>query len=1404
MNFTPLKNGIKRFFKYTGYGLAGLVFLVFFVFVCLRLEFVENKIKDFALERANLVLADYGLQVSAEHLDINLPFSLRVRNVLLRDEKNEIASLASLSVNSRFLALLRYRVVIPSIEVNHLALLNVPQINIPEKPEETEEPVPFKEQFEQIHTLLFGKYMPSVLVSNIEFKNLEIAPSVINTLKNKDKSLNNGVFDSPVTVNSSWSAGLEKEILRISGNVSVSNKEKQAELKSSFDLLNDKNMRFSADFSDENGLLIFLAKEIGGAEQSQKASARFSLQAVGTLQKFEIKTDAAVFDDKFLQDTAVFSAFYNSKPFKGNLRLNVKPVVPGMLNKGEIAASVDLDTFSITDTGEKAEDKVIVTQDGETKTVSADTPLDEAIAMQGEIPNKNIGFSYDIRFSGMDYAQFMLQELLGTKQSMAGKIDVQFFTRQLPRIMVKDLDFSAKNISCKTDMDISRTVNVNSEFSLKSFSFLDTDTQTAKGKMSGKLSVSGNLENPRLTLRAEIPQFLARAYNTAADKKDNVNAREYNLENLRLDLKSEGFEKAEEVIPLDVEALKALYKKHPYAAAIKRMQELHQSAVNYPVKFRFDFKADYMGEHNFVRSDIRMSPRLVGLGQHKEKFIEFNKLESLLFGADFRGKLRFDFPEAIEEDLKITGKIQGNMADAKALENAFLLPLTLKDLTYSFDFKNSQKKGQQADISLRAAEGAYSLNGWKDFRASFSVSDLWKNGNMDNTVSFSEIELTDIGTVKNWQLSLKGMYSKMLLHTSFAGDADFDAKLSLSTNFEQLSGRFLSFDFRYPYKKTKISLQKKADFFLSAESVNVKNLRFSVAPKGETYLEGQMNQNKINVYGWMKDVNLAFLPKDFKGILDGRVKIGGSSANPNGTLEMRLRNFQTLSSPPMSFVAIGKIVESKGLHSADFELKMVDKEKYQVEDAFVSFRIPLTYSPLLTVSKTRPISGDIVYKGSLKTLWGYVPLEGRKLEGNLELKGKISGTLSRPSLTVSAQTEKARYEDLILGIMLSNLSMKTSLEKGHGEIKLSAGDGRKGTVTLTGTFDIPFLYHGKYVPELGEQKNNNILQRKIRQAKRSLAVLNLETSLVSFNPFYRNDFTATLSGSVGIKEMVENIRIEGDITVEKGEVHLENIRTSSIPKLNIVEDSSKRIRRNKAASRGNLDIGIHIPNNFGVYAPGIEILWKGELQVLGKLQNPAVKGTLSAYKGKMNIIGSELDLNKGEITFDGSVPIVPALDLKLEHNGNGVQSFIILKGLAYRPELEMTSNPYLPSDEVLAHILFSRSVSELSDFEKIRLATVLTSLVGFDISSGITGTTKNIFGLDVLSIDSRQSADGEEEINVEIGKYIKNNVYIGIEQGVDSPDTAGVLKYEINENLSVGTKAGTEESEVGFKWKFDY
>ena len=1409
MDNSRIKKYIRRTFKYIGIFFGSIFIFLLFAFLCIRFQFVENAIKNYALGFLNKELEAYNLQVSVEDLDLNLPVSVRLRNITVNDDKGEFLHAEALSLNSRLLALFRYQAAIPGIDLKYLTLQRMPTVTIPPAPEQEEkkEELTAKEQFEQIHALLFHKYMPSILVSNISFEHMTINPLALNSIKHAEK-IEERFFDSPLVLDAKFSASIEKELCRFNGKLTAAYQNNAAEMESLFDIFPNQTMRFSLDYKDEKGVLIELGKTMANLPSSSQAHAMLSTKFVGTFSEFEIDANLQAFDDIYLKDTANFSAHYSSKPFKGNINFSARPFLADVLNNADITAKIDLDTFSVSDSGERLEKMEIMNEEtGEITTIDPNMPFEQAVAVNGEAPNKNVSFVYDINFRNMEFVSPMLKELLGSEQQITGQFDVQFFVRQLPRFFAKNVNFLAKSISSKTNIAISREVFVHSDFNINNFSFLNTEKQTTKGNMTGVLNIAGNIENPQIIFQANIPELVTTEYAGTEDKNNNNNGKELTLEKLKFILKSKGFEKPVDVIPLDMEKMRALYEKHQYAASIQRMRELFYSAVNYPVKLALNFNADYMDEHSFLNADIRLSPKVLGIGENENKFIELSKVHANIFGASLDGNMYIDLPESIEEEYAVKGKLQGKMPDASALENAFFLPLQINNLSYSAEFNVTPQKGQQVRVSMNADNGAYDLYNWTKFNAKIHADDVWKSTFVDNSIQFASLELGDLGTVKDVSLTLKGLLTKMLLHASFKGDAVFDTKAALSTNFENLSGTLSHFNFEYPYKKTKIRLQKPVNFLFSPANMNVQDLQLAIAPKGELRLGGQLAQNTMNLNGKMSHIDLSFLPLDLKGILSSSFAISGTPRSPKGNIELLLKDFQTLVSPKVSFALKGNIIQAAQEYKLSLALNILEKEKYGVEKAHVTLQIPLQYTPLLSVSKTRPVQGQFAYKGSLKTLWSYVPLDGRSLEGQLDLNGNISGTLERLDINYTAKSLQAKYEDLILGIMLTDLNFECVLKKGHGTVKLSAKDGREGTIALNGSFDVPFLYHGRYQPAFikkNAEQNRQAYERQVRNAKSSALIMDLKTELSNFNPFYRNDFFIVLSGFVTAEEMVENPKIAGDISIDNAEVHLENIRYSSIPALNIVEDSSVRIRKKRAGSRGNLGIDIHIPRQVGVYAPGIETLWKGDMSVLGKIQEPAIKGTLRAFKGQMKILNSELKLDKGEIIFDGSTPIAPIVDLKLAHSGKGVQSYVTLKGLAFHPEIEISSNPYLPSDEVLAHILFARSMTELSDFEKIRLAAVLTSLMGFDVSRGITGTTKNLFGLDVVSIDNKQSAGGEEEISVELGKYLRNNVYVGLEQEVNSQDTAGVLKYEVNEHLSAGTKVGTEDSSIGFQWKYDY
>ena len=61
---------------------------------------------------------------------------------------------------------------------------------------------------------------------------------------------------------------------------------------------------------------------------------------------------------------------------------------------------------------------------------------------------------------------------------------------------------------------------------------------------------------------------------------------------------------------------------------------------------------------------------------------------------------------------------------------------------------------------------------------------------------------------------------------------------------------------------------------------------------------------------------------------------------------------------------------------------------------------------------------------------------------------------------------------------------------------------------------------------------------------------------------------------------------------------------------------------------------------------------------------------------------------------------------------------------------------------------------------------------------------------------------GEAEVSV--GKYVTDNIYVGVDQGAQS-GTRAKVQIELTPNISVESEMGqSTDSSVGIVWKWDY
>ena len=146
-----------------------------------------------------------------------------------------------------------------------------------------------------------------------------------------------------------------------------------------------------------------------------------------------------------------------------------------------------------------------------------------------------------------------------------------------------------------------------------------------------------------------------------------------------------------------------------------------------------------------------------------------------------------------------------------------------------------------------------------------------------------------------------------------------------------------------------------------------------------------------------------------------------------------------------------------------------------------------------------------------------------------------------------------------------------------------------------------------------------------------------------------------------------------------------------------------------------------------------------------------------------------------------------------------ITATILIEGPASEPEIRFLSSPELPEEEVIAHLLFGRSLTSLSPFQAAQLASAVATLAGKG-GEGLVSKLRNSFGLDDLDV----TTDEDGTAAVRAGKYLSENIYTDVTVGSEG-------KTELNLNLDVRpgvTLRGTLESDggtgIGLFYERDY
>lgn len=535
---------------------------------------------------------------------------------------------------------------------------------------------------------------------------------------------------------------------------------------------------------------------------------------------------------------------------------------------------------------------------------------------------------------------------------------------------------------------------------------------------------------------------------------------------------------------------------------------------------------------------------------------------------------------------------------------------------------------------------------------------------------------------------------------------------------------------------------------------------------------------------------------------------GSASVRVSGPLTAISANLQTelkTSSGQAFTIGADALADTAGKHISinRFESVWRNQKVTLAEPAMIDYANGLVFKARFTEGKAAEVSvaGSIAKtlnvrataNADLAVIASGLASTGQQLRGRFAGDVTVTGTVAKPNVVGQVTLANGEFRDYTQGLNLTGIEAVAEAQGSQIRLTKFTAKAGPGSITGAGTIDV---------------------------AASGLPV-DLSFKASGARPLTSDLLTARLDSELKLEgRLTERLRLSGNIGVRNASINLPEKMPSEVATLNV--HRSRDVQPKPAPQRPariSLDLTITSSGQIFVRGRGLEAEFEGDLKIGGRSSSPQVSGGLNMRRGTMTLGSATLTFQSGKISFNGQAlrrRLDPSLDLVAQTEGNGITATLKITGTASRPKIELSSTPTLPQDEILAQLLFQKSVKSLSALELAGVAQAAATLSGgggFDP----VGTVRQSLGLDRLAVGSDSNSSGIGSTSVEAGKYVLRNVYVAAKQDM-AGGTRAIVQVDIIRNLkaqaqmSTGPRAASTAStplhdngdSIGLSYQFEY
>jgi translocation and assembly module TamB len=552
--------------------------------------------------------------------------------------------------------------------------------------------------------------------------------------------------------------------------------------------------------------------------------------------------------------------------------------------------------------------------------------------------------------------------------------------------------------------------------------------------------------------------------------------------------------------------------------------------------------------------------------------------------------------------------------------------------------------------------------------------------------------------------------------------------------------------------------------------------------------KGTLGKNALSLELAFRDVSLEetrhFGLAPLRGTAQGNLLLQGPPWSPAGRLTLNVDDLES-NSPRLAGLPPGSLQINAELNHGrirgDLQLLRLTTEPFK---AIVDVPLNLSVLPFAcSVPPKEKISGHLDGEVDLARMVSFFGLDDQKMTGLTDLDLSLAGEVKEPQMKGRVILKNGTYENLQSGTILEDLDVQVAASFPRLTIERArATDGEEGTLTAQGWLDL--------LPSQGYP-------------------LHLDFTLQNAKPFRRDAASVTAEGQLSLQGSLTEPTLKGELLIASAEFRIPERLPPEVTNLKVIEINREgeiitptRESSSMKSKAVKLDLSVGSSDRFFVRGRGLDSEWKGELKIKGTAADPVITGSLGLVRGRFNFLGKRFDLTRGAISFSGKSPPSPFLDVLGEARSRDITARIQLSGRFPSPDLQLSSDPPFPRDEILSRLLFGRSVTQITPLQAIQLANAVNTLAG---GGGLDfmGKTREVLKLDRLEL--KQSGEAVQGAAVSAGKYISETVYLEVEQGLGPDSGKASVQWEVTPNITVETEAGVNaEAGAGISWKWDY